>query len=108
MRNSKMVFTEMTARRLVEVGTQLKLTSKQVTRRGVHETPAGCHVTATVDTSISATSTEIVVTSVYTDRKFVCTSPLSKSGDTFSAGQKVLIQMNAETLRYEIIQAACN
>ena len=103
-----MIFTEATARKLVEAGTVPKLSNRQFTKRGSHRTPEGCHTTATVDSTIDATSDEIVVTSVYTDRKYVCTSPLSKSGDSFTAGQKVMIQLNAETLRYEIIQAACN
>lgn len=107
MRN-RMVFSEEVARRLVESGTPQKISNRQILRRCSHITPDGSHVTATVDAACDATSTEIVVTSIYTDRKFVCTSPLSKSGDRFIAGQKVMIQMNAETLKYEIIQAACN
>ena len=90
----------------MDLGGQLRESDTQTIPRGKHVTPTGFHVTATVDATCSATGT-IVVTSVKTDRKYKCTSPLSKTGDTFTAGRKVMIMLNAETLQYEIFSAAC-
>ncbi len=101
----KIILSSNSARRIVHVGTPVRLVNKQVVRRVNRHVRYG-HLIGTVDTACSATE-PVIVTCTDNQKKYSCTSPLSKDGDTFDAGQKVLFQQNLASFEWEIINSEC-